>query len=224
MTNMLAAKFHVEVDYKSLLDGIFNWGIICIVTVGAALGGYSQTHKKGPTSDSIDVNFVGTPATSYTDPQSFSSVKEKVLYLAGPENTLNLFKAEFHARAGTQIKTIPQEDYDWANTEVFLNTLPPRHKISVTDTVGEVTLIFGPSVQPQVAPRPLTCIYAPEHTTAEHARFLLHVRPAAFNNLREVPPGTYGSGRTLVKFLTYTHHFRDLMGTTGLAVINSRFL
>ncbi|PMD49489.1 uncharacterized protein K444DRAFT_623035 [Hyaloscypha bicolor E] len=60
-----------------------------------------------------------------------------VLWMAGPGNTLLAIAAGGIASAGSRSKVISEEDYRWANNEVFNGTLPPRDKIRITDTKGK---------------------------------------------------------------------------------------
>ncbi|HWU89045.1 MAG TPA: hypothetical protein VN253_17390 [Kofleriaceae bacterium] len=83
---------------------------------------------------------------------------EGVLWMAGPTNTLFAIMAEGIAALGSQSRELSQEEYDWANNEVFSGSLPPRDELRLTDTMaggnraftfprfdGKITLNMGPA-------------------------------------------------------------------------------
>jgi hypothetical protein len=85
-----------------------------------------------------------------------------ILWMAGPANTLFAIAAEGIAAVGSRTRELTQEEYDWANGEVFLGSLPPRDKIVHTDTIGggnraftfprfdgKITLNMGPDGWPE---------------------------------------------------------------------------
>jgi hypothetical protein len=85
-------------------------------------------------------------------------VAEGILWMAGPANTLFAIAAEGIASAGSKTREITQEEYDWANAEVFDGALPARNKLVLTDTIGggnraftfprydgKITLNMGPA-------------------------------------------------------------------------------
>jgi predicted ABC-type ATPase len=59
-----------------------------------------------------------------------------VLWMAGPANTLFAIIAQGIAELGSRTRGLTQEEYDWANNEVFLGALPPRDRLVLTDTIG----------------------------------------------------------------------------------------
>lgn len=59
-----------------------------------------------------------------------------ILWMAGPSNTMFAIAAEGIASLGTRTRQLTQDEYDWANHEVFLGSLPPRDKLVLTDTIG----------------------------------------------------------------------------------------
>ena len=61
---------------------------------------------------------------------------EGILWLAGPSNTLLALVAAGIADAGSQTRALTDDEYKWADGEVFQGTLPPRDKIVLTDTIG----------------------------------------------------------------------------------------
>jgi hypothetical protein len=85
-------------------------------------------------------------------------IVEGTLWMAGPGNTLFAILAEGVASVGSRTREITQEEYDWANAEVFLGALPPRDRLVLTDTIGgdnraftfprfdgKITLNMGPA-------------------------------------------------------------------------------
>ena len=78
--------------------------------------------------------------------------------MAGPDNTLYAIAAEGIVSAGSETRELSQEEYDWANAQVFSGGLPPRDKLELTDTIGagnraftfpradgKITVNMGPS-------------------------------------------------------------------------------
>lgn len=61
---------------------------------------------------------------------------EGVLWMAGPSNSLLAIAAGAIAEVGHRFRELHQEEYDFAKATVFGDTLPPREKILLTDTVG----------------------------------------------------------------------------------------
>jgi hypothetical protein len=78
-----------------------------------------------------------------------------VLWLAGPYGTLYAIAADGIASVGSRTRSLTQDEYDWAQREVFAGTLPPRDQIVLTDTIagnraftfprfdGKITLNMG---------------------------------------------------------------------------------
>lgn len=63
-------------------------------------------------------------------------VVEGVLWLAGPSNTLLALAAEGIASAGSRTRELTEEEYTWANDQVFAGTLPPKDTLVLTDSIG----------------------------------------------------------------------------------------
>jgi hypothetical protein len=85
------------------------------------------------------VIFIGVEAGSLISTGSLvpgARVAEGVLWLAGPSNTLLALAAEGIASAGSRTRELSDEEYNWANNEVFAGSLPPRDRIVLTDTIG----------------------------------------------------------------------------------------
>jgi hypothetical protein len=83
---------------------------------------------------------------------------EGILWMAGPANMMFAIAAEGIASLGSRVREITQEEYDWANSEVFRGALPPRERLLLTDTIGagdraftfprfdgKITLNMGPA-------------------------------------------------------------------------------
>ncbi|MEP6501997.1 MAG: hypothetical protein ABJD97_01600 [Betaproteobacteria bacterium] len=81
-----------------------------------------------------------------------------ILWMAGPSNMLFAIAADGIAALGSRTRDITQEEYDWANLQVFEGALPPRDRLVLTDTIGagsraftfprfdgKITLNMGPS-------------------------------------------------------------------------------
>jgi hypothetical protein len=118
--------------------------------IGEAVGGVLSWLTKfavgtvaGPVVGAVV--FIGVEAATYCMTGSLvmgARIVENVLWLAGPENTLFAIGAELIANAGTQIRELTQEEYDWANgmadgqAQTFAGCLPPREKLLVTDIFG----------------------------------------------------------------------------------------
>ncbi|MFD9360092.1 hypothetical protein [Streptomyces sp. NPDC060031] len=105
--------------------------------------------------------FIGAEAGSLVETGSLvpgARIAEGVLWLAGPSNTLFALAAEGVASAGSRTRALTDEEYDWANREVFAGTLPAKENIVLTDTIGaedrpftfprydgKITLNMGPN-------------------------------------------------------------------------------
>ncbi len=123
------AAFHTEYssDIGSALEGALGFlakFIVGATPAGAALG---------------VVVFVGVEVGSLISTGSLvpgARVVEGVLWLAGPSNMLLALAADGIASAGSRTREIRQDEYDWANNEVFRGGLPPRDRLVLTDTIG----------------------------------------------------------------------------------------
>jgi hypothetical protein len=85
------------------------------------------------------VAFVGVEVGSLISTGSLvpgARVVEGVLWMAGPANTVFAIIAEGIAELGSRTRELTQEEYDWANNEVFAGSLPPRDRLVLTDTIG----------------------------------------------------------------------------------------
>ncbi|SDM69459.1 hypothetical protein SAMN05660642_03067, partial [Geodermatophilus siccatus] len=102
------------------------------------------------------------------------------LWLKGPYGTLYALAAEGIAAIGSNSRQLTQQEYDWADAEVFQGTLPPIDKIVLTDTItridnterafvfprfdGKFTLNFGPAGFANPMGQPRTFIHELTHT------------------------------------------------------------
>jgi hypothetical protein len=139
---------HYESDIGSMVEAAAGW------IVKAAVG-----YVTGPVVGAI--TFVGLSAGSYIATGSMAPgarLAEGILWMAGPMNTLYAVAASGLASAGSRERDVHQEEYDWANREVFEGSLPPREKLLLTDTIGggdraftfprfdgRISLNFGPA-------------------------------------------------------------------------------
>jgi len=85
------------------------------------------------------VAFIGIEAGSLIGTGSLvpgARLVNGILWMAGPSNTLLALAAAGIASAGSRTRELTQEEYDWANTEVFDSALPARSQLVLTDTIG----------------------------------------------------------------------------------------
>jgi uncharacterized protein with LGFP repeats len=85
------------------------------------------------------VVFVGVEVGSLITSGSLvpgARIIEGVLWMAGPTNTLFALLAEGIASLGSRTRQLTQEEYDWANGQVFAGSLPPLSQLVLTDTIG----------------------------------------------------------------------------------------
>jgi hypothetical protein len=123
--------FQVRTDYSSdfvsTLEGAMSAltrFVVGSTPLGAALG---------------VIVFVGVEVGSLISTGSLvpgARIIEGILWLAGPSNTLLALAAGGIASAGSRTRELSDEEYRWANNEVFAGTLPPKNRIVLTDTIG----------------------------------------------------------------------------------------
>ena len=129
LLDFVFGQLHTQLDYSSdfgsaalgLVDWAIKWG------VGTALGPLGL------------VVFVGVEVGSLAASGSLvpgARVLDGVLWMAGPSNSLLAILAEGIASAGSRTRALSQEEYDWANAQVFLGALPPLDRLVLTDTIG----------------------------------------------------------------------------------------
>ncbi len=85
------------------------------------------------------VLFVGIEIGSLISTDSLvpgARLAEGILWMAGPGNTVFAIIAHGIASLGSRTRELTEEEYDWANNEVFSGALPPRNRIVLTDTIG----------------------------------------------------------------------------------------
>jgi hypothetical protein len=159
------AKFETHLDYSSNIGSAFESLVSWIIkfSVGTITGPIGL------------VVFVGVEIGSLISTGSLvpgARVLEGVLWMAGPGNTLLAIAAEGIASAGSRTRELTQEEYDWANTEVFAGSLPSRDRLVLTDTIGGGNRAF-------TFPR-------------YDGKITLNMGGAAFNDPRNYPSGKYG--------------------------------
>lgn len=121
------------------------------------------------------VVFVGVEIGSLISTGSLvpgARIVEGVLWMAGPGNTLLAIVAEGIASLGSRTRELTPEEYNWANNEVFLGSLPPRDRLILTDTIGGGNRAF-------TFPR-------------YDGKITLNMGEPAFNDPRNYPSGRYG--------------------------------
>jgi hypothetical protein len=121
--------FETHLEYSSdignTLEDLVSWAI------KFAVGGLLS--QLGP------MLFIGIEIGSLISTGSLvpgARTAEGILWMAGPGNTLFALLAEGIADAGSRTREVRQDEYDWANAEVFEGSLPPREDLIVTDTIG----------------------------------------------------------------------------------------
>ncbi|MCZ2404222.1 hypothetical protein IV498_13795 [Paenarthrobacter sp. Z7-10] len=123
--------FHFSTDYSSDIGSTLESAVSFVTRwlVGST-----------PLGQAIGlVIFVGVEVGSLISTGSLvpgARVVEGVLWLAGPSNTLLALAAEGIASAGSRTRELSEEEYNWADAQVFAGTLPPRDRIVLTDTIG----------------------------------------------------------------------------------------
>ncbi|MER5602245.1 hypothetical protein ABT085_34850, partial [Streptomyces sp. NPDC002265] len=121
----LATHLEYSSDIGNALEAALNWLIKW--GVGSALGPVGA------------VVFVGLEVGSLLSTGSLvpgARLAEGILWLAGPENTLFALAAEGIAALGSRTRHLSDDEYNWANDQVFQGTLPAKDRIVLTDTIG----------------------------------------------------------------------------------------
>ena len=129
--------------YADYAQGTFSTGTNYSSDIGNALESALSFVIKFTVGSLIDgagsVIFIGVEVGSLIStgsPVPGASVLAGVLWLAGPGNTLLAPAADGIASVGSRQRALSDEEYKWANDQVFQGTLPPRNKLVLTDTVG----------------------------------------------------------------------------------------
>ena len=149
-------------DIGSAFEGMVSW--LLKFGIGTALGPVVGA-----------VIFVGVEIGSLISTGSLvpgARVVEGLLWMAGPWNTVFAIAAEGIASLGSRTREINDEEYDWANREVFFGSLPPREDLILTDTIGGGDRAF-------TFPR-------------YDGKITLNMGPAAFDDPRNYPSGKFG--------------------------------
>lgn len=129
LSGYIDGKFEIQVEYHSDIGSTFESLINWLVK----FGGGSLLSGTGV------LVFVGVEVGSLITTGSFvpgARILAGVLWMAGPSNTLLAIIADGIASLGSKVNEVSQDDYDWANAEVFEGTLPPREVLQLTDTLG----------------------------------------------------------------------------------------
>ncbi|HWU05139.1 MAG TPA: hypothetical protein VN520_01800 [Streptomyces sp.] len=111
-----------------------------------------------------------------------------ILWMAGPANTLLAIAAEGVASLGSRTRELTQEEYDWADGQVFSGSLPARDRIVLTDTIGGGDRAFA-------FPR-------------YDGKVTLNMGAGAFDDPRRQPGGAYG--QTFVHELVHAWQIRHM--------------
>jgi uncharacterized protein with LGFP repeats len=121
-------KTHLE--YNSDIGGTLEElaGLLLRWTVGSVV-----------TEGTGTIIFIGLSVGSLISTGSLvpgARLAEGILWMAGPGNTLLAITAEGIAKIGSRTRELSDDEYQWANAEVFRGALPPRDRLVLTDTIG----------------------------------------------------------------------------------------
>lgn len=144
----LETNLEYSSDIGSAMEKAASW--LIKFGVGTALGPFTGA-----------IVFVGVELGSLISTGSLvpgARIIGNVLWMAGPNNTLFAIVAAGIAAVGSRTRELTQEEYDWANNEVFFGALPSRDRLVLTDTIGggdraftfprfdgKITLNMGPA-------------------------------------------------------------------------------
>ncbi|HNP28530.1 MAG TPA: hypothetical protein PKK23_05765 [Nitrospirales bacterium] len=146
------ADFLTNLEYESGIGGALEKMVGWLIKFGVG-------SVIGPVGGAVV--FIGVEVGSLATTGSLvpgARIVGNILWLAGPANTLFALAAEGIAALGSRTRALTQEEYDWANNQVFLGSLPPRDRLVLTDTSGggdraftfprfdgKITLNMGPN-------------------------------------------------------------------------------
>ncbi len=146
------ANFSTNLEYQSGIGGALEKVVGWLIRFGVG-------SVIGPVGGAVV--FIGVEVGSLATTGSLvpgARIVGNLLWLAGPANTLFALAAEGIAALGSRTRELTQEEYDWANNEVFLGSLPPRDRLVLTDSIGggdraftfprfdgKITLNMGPA-------------------------------------------------------------------------------
>lgn len=159
------ASFQTNLEYSSDIGSALEKAVSWLVKFGVG----SVLTPVGA------VLFIGVEIGSLISTGSLvpgARLAEGILWMAGPGNTVFAIIAAGIASLGSKTRELTQEEYDWANNEVFSGALPPRDRIVLTDTIGGGNRAF-------TFPR-------------FDGKITLNMGPAAFDNPRNYPSGVFG--------------------------------
>ena len=124
------ADFSTNLEYKSGIGGALQKMVGWLIQFGVG-------SVIGPVGGAVV--FIGVEVGSLATTGSLvpgARIVGNLLWLAGPANTLFALAAEGIATLGDNTREVDQAWYDWANSAVFLGSLPPRDKLILTNTIG----------------------------------------------------------------------------------------
>lgn len=186
---------------------------ITLAFIGGSGGVALSTAKKKGYLGQVE----GTDTNGMGNSKTLASVHSNMLTFSGPENTLAYTSASQSAKAGTQLRQLPQEEYDWANNVVFLGTLPPRSMLFLTDTIGERQMIFSPQ-KSQVWSYQFTSIHK-----QGNLKIFLNMGSDQYQDPRS-HENSHNYGRMFIKLLTHAWQVWHLLSSTGEAVISEQLI
>jgi hypothetical protein len=131
------AQLETNLEYSSDIGSAFEAATGWLVKYGVGT-------VLGPVGGAVV--FVGVEVGSLVATGSLvpgARIVGDLLWMAGPANTLYAILAEGIAALGSRTRELTQEEYDWANAEVFRGALPPRDRLVLTDTIaGDRAFVF----------------------------------------------------------------------------------
>jgi uncharacterized protein DUF5648 len=136
-TLVASNTFHVYEDKKGSITGVLQ-------EIGTFVSTWLEQVVLDTTVTAIDASSVGFLAFALAEAIGYATgtgpataqIVQGVLWLKGPKGDLFALAADGLAALGQQRRQITQQEYDWANTQVFSGTLPDRARIYLTDTIG----------------------------------------------------------------------------------------
>jgi hypothetical protein len=161
--------FHAYEDRKGSITGVLQ-------EIGTFVSTWLEQVVLDTTVTAIDVSGVGFLAFALAEAVGYATgtgpavaqIVQGVLWLKGPNGDLFALAADGLASLGQQRRQITQQEYDWANAQVFSGTLPDRARIYLTDTLGGRSACFtfpevGGTISVNIGPNyanPMTSTFA----------------------------------------------------------------
>jgi hypothetical protein len=136
-TLVVSNTFHVYEDKKGSITGVLQ-------EIGTFVSTWLEQVVLDTTVTAIDASSVGFLAFAPAEAIGYATgtgtataqIVQGVLWLKGPKCDLFALAADGLAALGQQRRQITQQEYDWANAQVFSGTLPDRARTYLTDTIG----------------------------------------------------------------------------------------